>query len=50
MSKFHSTVSRRDFMKGLGLADAGGHLDNQLGCLHYFRQYLYSRDTGIQHR
>ena len=23
MSKFHSTVSRRDFMKGLGLAGAG---------------------------
>src|SRR5271169_6697270 len=24
MSKFHSTVSRRDFMKGLGLAGIGG--------------------------
>ena len=23
MSKFHTTVSRRDFMKGLGLAGAG---------------------------
>ena len=23
MSKFHSTVTRRDFMKGLGLAGAG---------------------------
>ena len=23
MSKFHSVVSRRDFMKGLGLAGAG---------------------------
>jgi len=23
MSKFHSTITRRDFMKGLGLAGAG---------------------------
>ncbi|WP_238582986.1 twin-arginine translocation signal domain-containing protein [Dehalococcoides mccartyi] len=50
MSKFHSMVSRRDFMKGLGMAGAGiGAVAASAPVFHDIDELIAS-DTAVQPR
>ncbi|AKG53917.1 reductive dehalogenase [Dehalogenimonas sp. WBC-2] len=50
MSKFHSTVSRRDFMKGLGFGTAGvGAMAASVPVFHDLDEMMSSTETAPKH-